>query len=117
MNDLTITIPAEYIQGMIQQELDAREAAVKAEFEKTKEPKKHMRIGKYTCYPLIRQNFTTEELATVINKSVDATRARLKGKIPFSENEKILILKYLSIEVDATNKRKYFGISKKEKTA
>ena len=116
MNELMNSLQ-ELVHEMIVRELDAREEKAKALQEKTMEPKKHMRIGKYTCYPLIRQNFTTEELATVINKSVDATRARLKGKIPFSENEKILILKYLSIEVDATNKRKYFGIHKKEKTA
>lgn len=116
MNEL-MNILQELVHEMIVRELDAREENAKALQEKTMEPKKHMRIGKYTCYPLIRQNFTTVELASVINLGIDATRTRLNGKMPFSENEKTLILKYLGVEVDADNKRKYFGIHKKEKTA
>ena len=118
MNDLTITIPAEYIRNLINQELDARKEAEESELKKAREGRKHMRIGKYSCYPKLRRSFESfEELGGVINKSVAAVQQRMNGKLPFTTREKELILKYLGVEVNAANKRLYFDIGRKEKAA
>jgi hypothetical protein len=114
MNDLSITIPRDAIRQIVREELEA----MKASEEKPREMKKHMRIGKYACYPQIRKNFESfEELGSVINKGSGAVQNRMKGLVPFTEREKELILRYLELEVNAVNKRKIFDIGRKEKAA
>ena len=114
MNDFSITIPRDAIRQIVREELEN----MKASEEKPREIKKHMRIGKYACYPQIRQNFSSfEELGSVINKCSGAVQKRMKGEIPFTEKDKELILKHLGLEVNAANKRKIFDIGRKEKVA
>lgn len=118
MNDITITIPASVIRELINQELDARAAAEEAELNSTKELRKPMRSMKYACYPKLRNAYSSyEALGKVINKSKTAVEARMRGRIPFTDREKEMILKDLNIEDTAKNRRKYFDIGRKEKVA
>ena len=114
MNDLSITIPRDAIRQIVREELEA----MKASEEKPREIKKHMRIGKYACYPQIRKKFESfDELGSVINMGPTGIQNRMNGKTPFTNREKELILKYLGLEVNAANKRKIFDIGRKEKVA
>ncbi|MBO4579823.1 MAG: hypothetical protein J5715_06695 [Clostridiales bacterium] len=115
MNNLSIQIPVEAIRSIVREEIAAQKAAEEAELMKAREPRQHMRIGKYSCYPRLRRLYTKEELGRVINKGRAGVDSRLHGKVPFSEKEKELILKDLGEEVNAVNKRKYFDIGRKEK--
>ena len=114
MNNLSIQIPVESIRLIVREELEAQRKAEESEQRMIREPRKHMRIGKYACYPRLRKVYSSyEELGKVINKGITPVQKRMKGVIPFSENEKELILKDLGIEVNAANKRKFFDIGKK----
>ena len=118
MNNLSIQIPVEAIRSIVREEIAAQKAAEESELMKAREPRRHMRIGKYSCYPRLRKVYSSyEELGKVINKGKAPVEKRMKGEIAFSEREKELILKDLGEEVNTANKRKFFDIGRKEKIA
>lgn len=117
MNDL-INILRTEIRKIVNEELEARDAAKEAELKKAVEPVRHMRVSKYNCYPKLRKRYPSyEALGKVINMGLTGIQDRMHGKVSFTEIEKELILKDLGLEVNAANKRKIFDIGRKEKAA
>lgn len=54
-----------------------------------------------TFYPLIRREFgTVKELSEVINRSESYCKKRLNGQFQFTHKDKVLIAKYLNVDVE-----------------
>lgn len=56
--------------------------------------------SRMTYYPLIRAEFESiSELGEVINRSRSYCKQRLNGSLPFTHKDKVLIARYLGVDV------------------